>query len=149
MIKEIIKDDNPVLRKVANTVDFEKDNVQEIIRDLFDTLDSCNSGVGLAAPQIGISLRVFVVNFNKTREVFINPIIKELSDELHDYFEGCLSIPGKKVKVWRPWYCYVEYYDKNLVLQKHLFQDFIARIIQHEYDHLNGKLITDYMSKEI
>jgi len=101
-------------------------------------------GVGLAAPQVGHKERMFIVSYGDFKQTFINPIITETSDECIADVESCLSVPDRAVIVKRPDQIHIDYYDENLVLHHGKFKGFLARIVQHEYDHLKGKLITDY-----
>jgi peptide deformylase len=122
-----------------------------------------SSGVGLAAPQINKDIRLFVMDSSQIfenmeddeigkypdepgiKKVFINATIKELKGEEWAYNEGCLSIPKIREDVYRPEEITIEYYDENFVLHTDTFKGITARIIQHEYDHIEGKLFIDYL----
>jgi peptide deformylase len=145
-----------VLRKVAAPADLnDKEGLQTLVQDLWDTLDK-SDGCGLAAPQIGVSQRVAVVNgdvmadiypyLKDFRRTFINPVILEESEAMCEYNEGCLSIPGLYADVRRPEAITVEYYDGNLEKKTEHFDKFAARMIQHEFSHLDGELFTDLVA---
>lgn len=116
---------------------------KELINGMWELVRSRN-GVGLAAPQIGESLNMFLVNNKNDKLVFINPKITYYSKIMCSFEEGCLSIPGQLITIVRPELVRVEFLDKNFKKQEKLFGGLTARIIQHEYDHLIGKLIIDY-----
>jgi peptide deformylase len=163
MIYQIIPYGDPVLRKVA--VDIEKDSVdvKKMSEDMFETMYAA-SGVGLAAPQVGLSLRMFVVDgrpFNEGedmteedkdpslvdfKKVFINAeILSEDGDEW-GFEEGCLSIPGIRQDVYRPEYVTIRYFDTDWNELTETYEGLAARIIQHEYDHIDGILFTDHLN---
>lgn len=137
------------LKEEAYDVELEEgDNVFELVQDLFETLDVSNTGVGLAATQIGVPLRVFVAQHDGFRSEFINPVIKIKSDDTELAEEGCLSIPNVGVSVDRSKIITLEYWvvDKHgigLIKKTEVFEGYLARIIQHEIDHLDGICITD------
>lgn len=145
-----------VLRKEAQEIDQNYTGLQEIIKNMYETLEKAD-GVGLAAPQVGNSIRLFIVNASKLEEtngedmsefkkVFINPIILEEEGEEVSYQEGCLSVPGIYEEVSRKSKIKIEYYDENFVLKEENYDGYKARIIQHEYDHLDGIIFTDHLS---
>lgn len=140
------------LKEEAYDVELEEDdNVFELVQDLFETLDVSVTGVGLAATQIGVPLRVFVAQHDGFRSEFINPVIKTKSDEVESAEEGCLSIPTVSVDVNRSKTITLEYWvvDEHaigLIRKTEEFSDYLARIIQHEIDHLDGICITDKVS---
>lgn len=141
---EIIKHGNDpygILRKPNIDVKRENPFLQELISNMFETLS--DSGVGLAAPQIGKNLNLFIVSVENFSEVFINPKIKPYGYNAQ-LEEGCLSLPGIPVVVTRNERVKVQYYDRKWNFQYKDFGGILARIIQHEYDHLIGKLIIDY-----
>lgn len=163
MVLPIIAYGDPVLRKVAN--DISKEYLEEkntLLGDMFETMYNAH-GVGLAAPQVGLDIRVFVVDTapfaededapEKVREllkgfkkVFINArILKEEGDEW-SFNEGCLSIPDVRENVTRRRVITVEYYDENFEKRTEVYDGLIARVIQHEYDHIEGVLFTDKIS---
>ena len=156
MIQPIYLYGSEVLRKVAAPADIaDKTGLQTLVQDLWDALDK-SDGCGLAAPQIGVSLRVAVVNgdvmadiypyLKDFRRTFINPVILEESEAMCEYNEGCLSIPGLYADVRRPEAITVEYYDGNLEKKTEHFDKFAARMIQHEFSHLDGELFTDLVA---
>lgn len=146
-----------VLRKIARELPEDYEGLDQFIDDLFDTMHA-SDGVGLAAPQVGKSLRVFVVDTSPMadiqeepelkdfRKVFINPYILKEWGELWTFEEGCLSLPNLREEVSRPECIRIEYYDENWVLHEEEYKGIRARVIQHEYDHLEGKLFTDKVS---
>jgi peptide deformylase len=153
MIYPIVVYGDPVLKKVA--VDIEKDSidVKQLAADMYETMYAAN-GVGIAAPQIGKSIRMFVVDaepFDKKRlkgfkKIFINPVIIKEEGEEWAYEEGCLSIPGVRYDVYRPSVITIKYFDENWVEHTETFDDLKARVIQHEYDHIQGILFVDHLS---
>lgn len=161
MIYPIVPYGDPILRKVA--VDIEKDSmdVKQLAEDMFDTMYTA-SGVGLAAPQIGLGIRMFVVDgrpMNEDEEpkdqdsslidfkkVFINAQILEENGEEWGFEEGCLSIPGIRADVFRPEYVKIKYVDTDWNEHVEVYEGLAARIIQHEYDHIDGILFTDHLN---
>ncbi len=110
------------------------------------------NGIGLAAVQVGILKRVLVVDVSSKEEkkkpiCFINPVIKKKSDETSVYEEGCLSIPDTFIEIQRPKICEVEYVDINGKIKTQQFDGLLSTCIQHEINHLDGKLIIDHLSK--
>jgi peptide deformylase len=152
MIYPIVAYGDPILRKVADEVDENYADLQKIIDDMFETMYK-SSGVGLAAPQIGKSIRVFVIDaepfaedepgLENFKKVFINPIMIEEFDEKWSFNEGCLSIPKVREDVERHRKITIEYYNENFELVEETYEGLAARIIQHEYDHLEGVLFVD------
>jgi len=152
----IVTYDDEVLRQKAEPVTELTDEVQELIDDMFDTMYN-SDGVGLAAPQIGELLRIFVCDADPMVDdeqdvpeygpiAMINPEITFQSEEEVDMDEGCLSIPGVNASVSRPERIVVEYRDKNFNPQKLEVGGWLARVIQHEHDHLEGILFLDHLS---
>lgn len=146
----------PVLRKVAEEIDVETyPNLKELIGNMFETLKN-SEGVGLAAPQIGVPIRLFIIDLDVVSDdepkykgylrTFINPEIVEESDETTSMSEGCLSIPGINESVKRPAKVLVNYLDENGKEQERWLEGFEARVFQHEYDHLDGKMFVDRLS---
>ena len=141
-----------VLRKVAAEIDEDYPGLNQLIEDLFETMYN-SEGLGLAAPQIGKSIRIFVIDGKPVAEdeptladfkkVFINPHISEKCGELQPMNEGCLSIPNLREEVLRESHIRISYYDENWQYYDEVFDGYKARIIQHEYDHLDGILFTD------
>jgi peptide deformylase len=144
-----------VLRKVAEDIEKNYPGLQQLVADLFETMHN-SEGIGLAAPQIGKSIRIFVIDGSPLAEdepqlagfkkAFINPYIIEKKGELKPMTEGCLSIPNIREEVNREGYIRIQYYDENRDFQDEEYDGYIARVIQHEYDHLDGILFTDKVS---
>jgi len=143
MIKPIILYGDDILRKTSVPF-FIGENLDDIIKDLWCTLSSV-PGVGLAGPQIGLNKQIFVINLwdNFFKKVFINPKISNSFGETVEMEEGCLSIPNRRGDVKRKENIFIEYYDENWNFHKKEFSGMISRVIQHEYDHLNGILWID------
>jgi len=155
MIYPIVVYGHPVLRKVAEEIDKDYPDLGQFITDMFDTM-YFSEGLGLAAPQIGKSIRLFVIDGKPVAEdepeladfkkVFINAHITERSGDLVPMTEGCLSIPNLREEVNRESHVRINYYDENWVYHDEVYDGYKARIIQHEYDHLDGTLFTDKVS---
>ncbi|HOW09296.1 MAG TPA: peptide deformylase [Bacteroidales bacterium] len=155
MVYPIVVYGHPVLRKVAEEIDRNYPGLDKLIADLFDTLYR-SEGLGLAAPQIGKSLRIFVIDGNPVsddepslagfKKAFINAHITEKSGDLVLMAEGCLSIPNLREEVNRESRIRITYYDENWEFHDEIYEGYLARIIQHEYDHLDGILFTDRVS---
>ena len=145
----------PILRKVAEDIAPDYPNLKELIANMHETMDAAE-GVGLAAPQIGLPIRVVVVNldvlsdefpeFKGYRKAFINPHILETSGELEDMEEGCLSLPGIHENVKRAGKIHVTYLDEDLQPHDEMVEGYLARVMQHEFDHLDGKMFIDHIS---
>ncbi len=147
----------PVLRKVADDIDTDNfPNLKELIDNMFETMYDAE-GIGLAAPQIGLDKRLFVVDldpihdedhpeFEGFKKVFINAEIVERSGEVEQVEEGCLSIPGIHEKVPREDRIVINYLDENLEEKEEEYSGFLARVIQHEYDHIEGIMFVDRIS---
>ena len=145
----------PVLRKVAEDVGLNKDELDPLIADMFATLE-VSEGVGLAAPQIGRPIRVVVVDlsmlaedlpeYKDFRHAYINGHIVEESEETDTMSEGCLSLPGISEDVTRPKRVRIQYYDEQLQPHDEWVDGFLARVLQHEHDHLEGRVFTDRIS---
>ena len=146
MIYEVKKYGTDVLREVAQEVEIIDDEIREILDNMVETMYE-TKGVGLAAPQVGVSKRMFVCDKGDgvVRKV-INPKITVIGDELAECEEGCLSVPGIYKKVKRPAQIKVEYLNENGEEVKEKLDDFLAIIMQHEYDHLDGVLFIDKVS---
>ncbi|MCQ2139329.1 MAG: peptide deformylase [Bacteroidales bacterium] len=153
MIQPIYLYGSEVLRATAKELDInDKEHVNKLVTDLKDTLQKAD-GCGLAAPQIGVSERVVLVDGRGMVDVYdylkdflrvmINPVIIEESEEQCEYNEGCLSIPGIYADVVRPAKITVEYYNENLEKVTETFDKFACRIVQHELSHLDGCVFTD------
>ncbi|MBO5553838.1 MAG: peptide deformylase [Paludibacteraceae bacterium] len=154
MILPIYLYGQPVLRKQAEDIE-NTPELKQFIADMYETLTQAE-GCGLAAPQVGRSWRLFVVDGTELAEdypeckdfkrAFINPEIIEESEETSTYSEGCLSLPGISENVVRPKTIVIRYLDENFEEHEEKFTDFQARIVQHEYDHLEGHVFTDRIS---
>lgn len=164
MILPIVAYGDPVLKKEAVEIDKNHVGLQTLIDNMFETMYEA-SGVGLAAPQIGKSIRLFIVDaspfannadddeidergigLENFKKVFINPIIEEESGEEWAFQEGCLSIPGIREDVYRQEKIFISYYDENFEFHEEEFTGYGARVIQHEYDHIEGILFTDHLA---
>ena len=155
MILPIIAYGDPVLKKVGLPIDKDYKGLGQLIENMFETMYAA-SGVGLAAPQVGISIRLFVVDtkpfaedepeLENFKKVFINPqIIEEVGDEWK-FNEGCLSIPGIREDVMRKKIIHLRYQDEEFKTHETVFDGLAARVIQHEYDHIDGKLFVEKLS---
>ncbi|WP_348768424.1 peptide deformylase [uncultured Bacteroides sp.] len=155
MILPIYVYGQPVLRKVAEDIAPDYPNLKELIENMFETMDHAE-GVGLAAPQIGLPIRVVVVNldvlsedlpeYKGFRKVYINAHILEVGGETVSMDEGCLSLPGIHESVKRGDKIRVEYLDENLEPHDEIVEGYLARVMQHEFDHLEGKMFIDHLS---
>ena len=146
MILPIYVYGQPVLRQVAEDITVDYPNLKELIENMFETMDHAD-GVGLAAPQIGLPIRVVVINLDVLSEDypeykdFRKAYIEEVSME-----EGCLSLPGIHESVKRGSKIHVRYMDENFVEHNEVVEGFLARVMQHEFDHLDGKMFIDHIS---
>ena len=155
MIYPIVIFGAEVLRKPSVELTADYPDLKKLIEDMFLTMAAAD-GCGLAAPQIGKNIRLFVVDCSPWgeedeackdyRRAFINPEIYEVSEETGLFNEGCLSLPGLHEDVRRPVAIKMRYLDENFVEHDELFDGMPARVIQHEYDHLEGKIFTDRVS---
>ncbi len=162
MIYPIVAFGDPVLRKVTVDIDNSVD-VKKLSEDMFETMYNAK-GVGLAAPQIGLNLRIFVVDgrpFNEGedmeerdkdpslidfKQVLINADILDEKGKEWAFEEGCLSIPDIREDVYRPEFVTINFFDENWVEHTKTYEGLAARIIQHEYDHIDGILFTDHLN---
>lgn len=162
MIYPIVGYGDPVLRKVGEDITQEYPNLNEVIANMYETMYNAH-GVGLAAPQVGLAIRLFIVDtepfsdsddlskgeaeqlkgFKKT---FINAKIVKEEGEEWNFNEGCLSIPDVREDVYRKEKITIEYFDENFEKKTEIYDGLIARVIQHEYDHIEGVLFTDKIS---
>ena len=169
MILPIVAYGHPVLRQETEEIEELTPEIKQLIADMKETMYNAN-GVGLAAPQIGKALRLFVIDaspasddeeddedltpeeieeneFLKTfQRVFINPIIEEEKGDEWGFHEGCLSIPGIREEVYRQEEVFITYYDENFEYKEEWLSGFAARVVQHEYDHIEGILFTDHLN---
>ena len=160
---------DPILREKTKPVTDNSDELQTLIDNMIETMNGA-SGIGLAAPQIGRQERLFIVDVSPMFEededgeavdleslpddmfwakgpiAFINPEISEFSDEEWEFEEGCLSIPDIREGVYRPEGIRIKFLDRHFVEHDLVFDDMMARVIQHEFDHLNGVLFLDHLS---
>lgn len=150
-----------VLRKKAQDISSDYPELRELISNMFETMDAAH-GIGLAAPQIGLDIRLFVIDVSPLaddedyleiahelkdfKKVFINAKIVEESGNEWKFNEGCLSIPDVREDVARKETILIEYWDENFVKHTETYSDIRARVIQHEYDHIEGVLFTDRLS---
>ncbi len=161
MILPIVAYGAAILRKVSEPIQADYPNLQTLIADMWETMYESN-GIGLAAPQINKNIRLFVVDSSQIfanaepedatypdapgiKKAFINPTILELSGKEWVYNEGCLSIPKIREDVTRHETVTLQYMDENFVTHTETFNGMTARVILHEYDHIEGKLFIDYV----
>ena len=155
MIYPIYLYGQPVLRKETEAIPADYPELKQLAEDMFETMYAAD-GVGLAAPQIGKSIRLFVIDASPyddedpslagLKKAFINADIYERSDETVSMEEGCLSFPKLHEMVQRPETIRIRYFDENFVEHDEEYAGMAARIIQHEYDHVEGKVFTDRVS---
>ncbi len=161
MILPVVAYGDPLLKREAEEIDETYPDLDKLIENMFETMYQA-SGVGLAAPQIGLGIRIFIVDGSSFAEdeetdpkakgmgdfkkVFINPIIEDEQGEKWGFTEGCLSIPTIREEVFRKEEVTISYYDQNWKFHEETFHGYSARIVQHEYDHLEGVLFTDHLS---
>lgn len=155
MILPIYVYGQPVLRKVAEDIASDYPNLKELIANMFETMERAD-GVGLAAPQIGLPIRVVTITldplsdehpeFKNFNRAYINPHIIEVSGEEVAMEEGCLSLPGIHEAVKRGNKIQVKYMDEEFVEHEEEVEGFLARVMQHEFDHLDGKMFIDHIS---
>ncbi|MFI3319229.1 MAG: peptide deformylase [Rikenellaceae bacterium] len=155
MIYPIVIYGSQILRNESQDIDASYPELPKLIADMYTTLDECQ-GVGLAAPQIGKNIRLFIVDCTpwgedhpelaEYKKVFLNAEIYEESEETDTFEEGCLSVPGIHEKVRRPIAIKMRYMDENFVEHDEEFTGLPARVIQHEYDHIDGMVFTDHLS---
>lgn len=164
MILPIVAYGDPILKKEAEDIDKNYPKLGELISNMFETMYNA-AGVGLAAPQVGLSIRLFIVDgspfaekeedeeddpkakgMENFKRVFINPRILDEKGEEWSFNEGCLSIPKIREEVFRKEQVTLSYYDENWKQHTETFDGYSARIIQHEYDHIEGVLFTDHLS---
>ena len=153
MIKPIVLYGSPVLRKKAEPISSGHENLTQLVKNMYETMYSAE-GIGLAAPQIGISVSLFIIGgrlsgneaLKDFEQVFINPKLITLSEESEIMEEGCLSMPGIRAQVHRPSSVRVRYENLARKTEEMEAEGLLARIIQHEFDHLEGTLFTDHIS---
>lgn len=164
MILPIVAYGDPVLKKEAIEIEKDYEGLSDLIANMWETMYAA-SGVGLAAPQVGKSIRLFLVDASPFaddedaeepdpkaaglegfKKVFINPIIEEEQGEEWAFQEGCLSIPQIREDVYRQEKITISYYDEDFNFYEETFEGYAARVIQHEYDHIEGILFTDHLA---
>lgn len=164
MILPIVAYGDPVLKKEAIEIEKDYEGLSDLIANMWETMYAA-SGVGLAAPQVGKSIRLFLVDASPFaddedaeepdpkaaglegfKKVFINPIIEEEQGEEWAFQEGCLSIPQIREDVYRQEKITISYYDEDFNFYEETFEGYAARVIQHEYDHIEGVLFTDHLA---
>ncbi len=151
---EVITIGHPTLTQVAEEVDVDEiltPEFQTFIDDLIQTMEDHN-GVGIAAPQVNVSKRVFIIKSSwfKGPEALINPVVNYIEEKgMKNSTEGCLSIPGKQYKVKRYKELNVSYYNRDAEYITERAKGFRSIVIQHEYDHLNGRMISDFLFPEV
>lgn len=154
MILPIYVYGQPVLRKIAENVTKDYPNLEKIIADMWETMEN-SDGVGLAAPQIGKSIRIFTIDASHFaeddpkaegfRKTFINAQILSREGEEVLFNEGCLSVPGIREDIKRPSIVTIRFVDENFVEHEETYDGIRARVVQHEYDHIEGKLMIDHL----
>ncbi len=162
MVLSIVAYGDPVLRKVASPISNNYPNFTNLVQNMFETMYQAN-GVGLAAPQVGLPIRLFVIDttpfsdsddlseeekkqLNGFKKVFVNAKIEKEEGEPWNFNEGCLSIPDVREDVSRKPLVTITYQDEDFQTKTETFDGLIARVIQHEYDHIEGILFTDHLS---
>ena len=150
-IRKILIEPDPILRKKSTNIEKVDNELKKLMNDMLETMYEA-PGIGLAAVQIGILKRVIVIDVSKENEkktplFLINPEIVLKSQNTSIYEEGCLSLPGHFAEIERPAECHLNYIDYNGKKQNLKASGILATCIQHEIDHLNGKLFIDYLSK--
>jgi peptide deformylase len=163
MILPIIAYGDPLLKKESEEITADYPSLDLLVENMFETMYQAK-GVGLAAPQVGLNIRLFIVDgapfadeegdepdpravgMETFKKVFINPVIEEESGEVWAFQEGCLSIPKIRENVHRKSEILLSYYDENWAFHEERFSGYAARIIQHEYDHIEGILFTDRLN---
>ena len=162
MILPIVAYGDPILKQRAKEISSSSKDLEILLKNMWETMYAAN-GVGLAAPQVGKSLRLFIVDgspfsveasltedekneLKGFKKVFINPIIEAEKGKEWPFSEGCLSIPGIREEVIRKPTVRISYFDENWTLHEETFEGIAARIIQHEYDHVEGVLFTDRLN---
>ena len=155
MILPIYTFGQPVLRQEAEEIDKDYPELEQLIKNMYETLER-SEGIGLAAPQVGLPIRLVVINLDVIRDdlteyegyikTFINPYIEEYDETEQDVMEeGCLSLPGIHEKVKRPTRIRVTYQDEQFQEHDEWVTGYLARVMQHEFDHLDGVVFTDHL----
>ena len=155
MILPIYTFGQPVLRQEAEEIDKDYPELEQLIKNMYETLER-SEGIGLAAPQVGLPIRLVVINLDVISDdlpeykgyikTFINPYIEEYDETEQDVMEeGCLSLPGIHEKVKRPTRIRVTYQDEQFQEHDEWVSGYLARVVQHEFDHLDGVVFTDHL----
>ena len=152
MILPIVAYGHPTLKKVADEIDQDYEGLDQLLENMFETMYA-SQGVGLAAPQVNKGIRLFIVDASpyadeypevaEFKKVFINPYILEEKGEEWSFNEGCLSVPGLREDILRKPKIVIEYQDRDFNIIEEEYDGVIARIIQHEYDHIEGTIFVD------
>ena len=150
-LRKILTEPNKILREKSVNVDIVNKDIQILMDDMLETMYAAN-GIGLAAIQVGIPKRIIVLDISRKEDqknpmFFVNPLIINKNKEHNTYEEGCLSVPDQFAEIDRPSKCeieYLDYYGKKKILKA---EGLLATCIQHEFDHLEGILFIDYLSK--
>lgn len=152
MILPIYTYGQAVLKKETEEVDESYPGLKDLIQNMWETLEH-SGGVGLAAPQVGVGIRLAIIDLDSIsddepqykgfRRIYINPYVEETGDDTETLEEGCLSLPGLSEKVTRPKRIRVTYQDENFEEHDEWAEGFLARVMQHEFDHLDGIVYTD------
>ena len=146
---------DPILNQKAKSIKSVNNDIRKLMDDMLETMHS-DHGIGLAANQVGVLQRVIVIHLDEdhiktTRDLYplrlANPEIIDRSQELVEADEGCLSVPGQRIPVLRPEWIKIRFLNYNNTMQEIVTGDWLARVLQHEIDHLDGKLIVHYLSK--
>ena len=150
-IKDIITVPDETLKKISEPIEKVGINETKLVNDLFETMYK-SDGIGLAAVQVGILKRILVIDVSSQDKknkpmTFINPVIKKVSEETSIYEEGCLSIPNTFIEIERPKICEIEFIDIKGKIQNLKCDGLLSTCLQHEINHLDGKLIIDNLSK--
>ena len=144
-LRKIVTVGDPILTKVCRPVTKFDQKLAILIEDMIETMHDAN-GVGLAGPQVGILRRVVVVDAGDEDIELVNPEVVEVSEETQTGLEGCLSLPGIHESVKRGDKIRVKYMDENFVEHDEVVEGYLARVMQHEFDHLDGKMFIDHLS---
>ena len=152
MILPIVAYGHPTLKAIAQPIASDYPDLDKLLADMWETL-AHSEGVGLAAPQVNKSIRLFIVDGNPFypdysdakdfKQAFINPEILEVSEDMEPFKEGCLSLPNIYEEVMRPDKIRIKYLDENFQEHEDVLEGVRARIVQHEYDHLEGHVLSD------
>lgn len=154
MLLPIVQYGHPILRRMSEDINADYENLSNLINDMYDTMYKAD-GIGIAAPQIGRNIRLFVIDADPCKDdypevagfkqTFINAHIIERSDDTVETNEGCLSLPGINEKVKRSKSIKIAYDDENFIHHEEVIDGYRAIVVQHEYDHLDGKVFIDYV----